>query len=274
MTKKDKQDINYALVEYVRPPIYKAMKYWGKKPHNIWREYIKHYTPKGGVFLDPFCGSATSIFESLKLGIQSIGFDLNPLSSFIIEIMTLDFKKDEFANELNKIISKIRENNIYKKFFYTRSRHSDTMAEVQNFKWEDNKLYELGILSNNEDRIRQKRYISTPIDYDNNLVSQFKEIEIPFKYPNEPFPASPSFNANFINRIGGDNFSNLWTTRNLFIVSLIFDLILRVKNKNIKKQLLFGFIQTLHLTTKMSVPRRAEANRPFSTSWGRSAYIL
>jgi hypothetical protein len=37
--------------------------------------------------------------------------------------------------------------------------------------------------------------------------------------------------------------------------------------------LLFGFIQMLHLTTKMCVPRRAKANRPFSTSWGRSAYI-
>ena len=25
-------DINHALVEDTRPPIYKAMKYWGKKP--------------------------------------------------------------------------------------------------------------------------------------------------------------------------------------------------------------------------------------------------
>jgi hypothetical protein len=79
------------------------MKYWGKKPHNIWREYIKNYTPKGGVFLDPFCGSATSIFESLKLGITSIGFDLNPISPFIIEAITSDFDKDKFKDELNTI---------------------------------------------------------------------------------------------------------------------------------------------------------------------------
>ena len=30
------QDINYALVEEKRPPIYTSLKYWGKKPHNIW----------------------------------------------------------------------------------------------------------------------------------------------------------------------------------------------------------------------------------------------
>ena len=27
-------DINYPLVEAKRPQIYRAMKYWGKKPHN------------------------------------------------------------------------------------------------------------------------------------------------------------------------------------------------------------------------------------------------
>ncbi|MGU9986812.1 MULTISPECIES: hypothetical protein [unclassified Rickettsia] len=35
------KDINHALVEEKRPPIYTALKYWGKKPHNIWAEYIK-----------------------------------------------------------------------------------------------------------------------------------------------------------------------------------------------------------------------------------------
>ena len=46
--------INYALVEEKRPPIYTAMKYWGKKPHNIWNEYIKNFTPQGECFLTHF----------------------------------------------------------------------------------------------------------------------------------------------------------------------------------------------------------------------------
>ena len=62
------EHINYALVEDTRPPMYKAMKYWGRKPHNIWGDYITHYCPKDGVVLDPFMGSGISTFESLKLG--------------------------------------------------------------------------------------------------------------------------------------------------------------------------------------------------------------
>ena len=56
--------INYALVETSRPPIYTAMKYWGKKPHNIWQEYIDKFVPHNGVILDPFCGSAMSAIAS------------------------------------------------------------------------------------------------------------------------------------------------------------------------------------------------------------------
>jgi DNA modification methylase len=273
MANKEKKNIDYALVEGVRPPIYKAMKYWGKKPHNIWREYIKNYTPKGGVFLDPFCGSATSIFESLKLGITSIGFDLNPISPFIIEAITSDFDKDKFKDELNTIVDHVRQNDTYKKFFYTKSRHSETVSEVQNFKWENGELYELGIIANDKDAIKKKKYIANPNSNDTNLVNDFEKINIEYLHPNEAFPASPSFSANFVNCIGGNNFSNLWTKRNLFVISFIFNDILKIKDKNVKKQLLFGFIQMLHLTTKMCVPRRAKANRPFSTSWGRSAYI-
>ena len=80
-------DIDYALVEGKRPPIYTALKYWGKKPHNIWRRYIETYTDPKGVYLDPFSGSAISAFEAFKAGKKAIAFDLNPLTEFIIEVL-------------------------------------------------------------------------------------------------------------------------------------------------------------------------------------------
>lgn len=43
------KDIDFALVEEKRPAMYTAMKYWGKKPHNIWGTYIENYTPQNGV---------------------------------------------------------------------------------------------------------------------------------------------------------------------------------------------------------------------------------
>src|SRR5699024_6001735 len=36
----------------------------------------------------------------------------------------------------------------------------------------------------------------------------------------------------------------------------------------------FAFLQCLHLTSKMCVPRSEKSNRPLSTSWGRPAYMI
>jgi 16S rRNA G966 N2-methylase RsmD len=269
------EDLNYALVEDVRPPIYTAMKYWGKKPHNIWRKYIENYTSENGLYLDPFAGSAISVFEAVKANKKAIAFDLNPLTSFIIEVMSAPFDKTKFNAEVNKILSKIKNDEVYKKYFFTQSRKNNDLEEVVCFKWDSGQLYELGIEENEKPNSKKKpdRYLSKPDKTDIEKGGSMADIEIPFWYPNVLFPQSPSFSANFLQCIGGNNFSNLWTRRNLYVLSKIFDEILKEPDDNLKKQLLFGFIQTLHLCTKMSVPRRKAANRDYSTSWGRSAYI-
>ena len=76
-----KNHLNYALVEDSRPPMYKAMKYWGKKPHNIWQEFIECYCPENGVVLDPFVGSGVAAFESVVKNRKAIAFDINPMSA-------------------------------------------------------------------------------------------------------------------------------------------------------------------------------------------------
>jgi hypothetical protein len=38
---------------------------------------------KGNTVLDPFCGSGTSLVECMGVGINAIGFDVNPLATFI-----------------------------------------------------------------------------------------------------------------------------------------------------------------------------------------------
>ena len=276
---REKNDINFALVETTRPPIYTAMKYWGKKPHNIWRDHIKNYTPENGVYLDPFAGSAISVFEAVKARRKVIGFDLNPLTSFIIEVLTTNFDKELFTREVENVFNIIKNDKIFLQYYSTCSRKTGEQVLVQHFKWENGSLYEIGIIDKKLEDLKQidknkkLRYVATPNDDDQKLAIKQKDIRIDTWFPDEPFSSSPSFSANFIQCMGGNCFSNLWTRRNLYILSKIFDLIKKVTDKNLKQQLLFGFIQTLHLTTKMSVPRRANANRDFSTSWGRSAYI-
>jgi DNA modification methylase len=278
-------DINYALVEETRPPIYTAMKYWGKKPHNIWKTYIDNYTPENGIYLDPFCGSGLSAFEAFKAKRKVIAFDLNPLTSFIIEVFATNFDNDLFVAELERIMQIVENDSVYLKYFTTKSRKSENDVIVQSFKWDKGVIYELGIEmsadeiaheKNKKNRVKkkiEKRYKAKPIDIDFIKANDMGKIKIPYWTPDTPFHNSPSFPASFISAIGGNKFSNLWTRRNLYVISKIFDEILKIKNIDLQKQLLFGFIQTIHLCTKMSIPRRDTANRAFSTSWGRSAYL-
>lgn len=264
-------DIDYASVEETRPPLYTAMKYWGKKPHNIWRNYIENYTDPNGVYLDPFSGSAISIFEAVKANRKAISFDLNPLNSFIIEVFSTNFDKKKFDSTVQTIIDKISSDKIYLKYFTTDSLNNPSLDIVQSYKWEGGKIYELGVVETSGKK--PKNVAIKPTDSDHLIANEINNIEIPFWFPEQSFPKSPSFSASFINSIGGNNFSYLWTRRNLYVLSFVFDEILKIVEPDLKKQLLFGFIQSIHLCTKMSVPRRESANRPFSTSWGRSAYL-
>lgn len=267
-------DINFAFVEETRPPIYTAMKYWGKKPHNIWREYIKNYTPEDGLFLDPFAGSAISAFEAVKAGRKAIAFDLNPLTSFLIETFCSELDKEKFAVEVNAIVDDIKNDNIYKKYFHTICRKcGNASAIAQSFKWKNGELYEVGVECSGCDTNKKCRYLEIPTGDEITKAKELHKIEINTWYPDDKFYNSPSFSANFIECIGGNHFSDLWTKRNLYVISKIFNRILDINNVVVQRQLLLGFIKTIHLCTKMSVPRRENADRGFSTSWGRSAYI-
>lgn len=268
MTKEyNPEQINYALVEGIRPPMYSAMKYWGRKPHNIWNDYIQHYCPEDGVVLDPFVGSGITAFEGAKLGRKVIATDLNPLSSFVIETMTAKFDEEVFAKSVDKIKNLVEQNDVYKRH-YTRHLEGDSCV-VYNYIWEKGEVSKVRLKS--EDA--KKSYSLDASQADMELAYEMQELDIPFWFPTDAFPKNPSINQNFIDKIGGKTFDNLWTRRNLYILALIFDAILK-EDKIVIKHLLYAFIHTLHLVCKMVVPRSEKGNRDFSGSWGRADYMI
>ncbi|MDR2408715.1 MAG: hypothetical protein LBE13_11475 [Bacteroidales bacterium] len=60
--------------------IYKIHKYWARKPWYVVGEYIKKYSSKEDLILDPFCGSGLTGCEAVSLGRNFLGIDLNPMS--------------------------------------------------------------------------------------------------------------------------------------------------------------------------------------------------
>ncbi|MCU0322207.1 MAG: hypothetical protein MUE72_07315 [Chitinophagaceae bacterium] len=66
---------------------YKIHKYFARRPWNVFEQLILKYSNKDDIVLDPFSGGGVSIYEGLRNQRRMIGYDLNPLSIFIIRNM-------------------------------------------------------------------------------------------------------------------------------------------------------------------------------------------
>lgn len=247
--------------EITRPNFYRAMKYWGKKPHNVWRNYIKKNSSKGDIVLDPFVGSGMTYIESLKIGRVPYTIDLNPISELTINsLVNNESNIDDFKEISLEIIRKIRDSKFYKNEFTEKCIKCNNIVEINNY------------LCNGGNKITYKCNCCNKI-YTTETKRVDTSARISKWYPKGKLDDLLSINKTFIDK-SKNRISNIWSNRNLKLLSEIYDLILKVDDKQIKELLVFTFIQCVHLTSKMCVPRNEKSNRPLSTSWGRPAYMM
>ncbi len=264
---KVEKHINYALVEAVRPAMYKPMKYWGKKPHNIWSDFIACYCPEDGVVLDPFMGSGIVAFESLILGRKAITFDLNPLSEFFIETTLEKFDEEVFKKAVERIVKKIEADKVYIENYTKKIDGEETI--IYNYIWFKNEITKIRAKNLKGEDIPD---LVPDVD-DKRRGIEMEQIKMQHWYPTDKLPLTPSINQKFITDLGGDDFSYLWTRRNLYLLSEIFNCILN-EDKKVVKHLLAAFVHTLHLVCKMVYPRAERGDRRYSGSWGRADYMI
>lgn len=262
-------EIDYQLVESTRPPLYRAIKYWEKKPHNIWAQYIERYCPPGGLVCDPFAGSALAAFEAVQSGRKAIAFDLNPFSAFIIETTASAARvtKTDFLAAATKIRATVEQNATYAEHFL-RKRDGIT-STILNYRWEYDELVQVAF-----ERPDKSRALVTAAESDGELAHQMRALVISDWHPTREFPRHPSVTHRFLQLAGGKTIDHLWTPRTLAVLSAIFAEIVAVENNDIRLQLLSAFVQSVHLCSKMVIPRNETADREFSGSWGRPDYLI
>jgi len=73
------------------------------------RYFIKNYTDKEEVVLDPFCGCGTTLVEAKLLGRESFGIDINPLAQLLTRVKTTPLEKGELEKETNLLLQRIKE---------------------------------------------------------------------------------------------------------------------------------------------------------------------
>lgn len=79
-------------------PQYRMHKYFARRPYNVFSNIIKHYTLKGDVVLDLFCGGGVTVFESATLERNVVGVDLNPLAAFITRMQMFNGEISELKD--------------------------------------------------------------------------------------------------------------------------------------------------------------------------------
>lgn len=96
---------------------------------DIWDYYYKSLDVKDDItLLDPFMGGGTTVFESLRLGLNTIGNDLQPLSKFVTEALVAEIPEARVKKAV-KILEKSVGEKI-KEYYKTRCPECGKDADV------------------------------------------------------------------------------------------------------------------------------------------------
>jgi DNA modification methylase len=241
--------------------MYLMHRWWARKPHNVVRQYVEHYSAQGEIVLDPFCGSGVTCAEALRVGRKTIGVDIAPVASFMTRMTVLPNDFAAFQEAYTDIEKHVREkiNELYQTdcpscrspstVICTRYSH-DKPTTVRNFVCPrcgpkgSKKLTP-------KDRKELLRIESAPIPgwYPKD-VRLFYSNGKPFKEKQK---------SNYIH--------DLFTHRNLIALSLLFSAILKIEDSSTKDLMLFAFSSTIVQCSKMML--WTETNRP---GWKQHSY--
>ncbi len=110
--KDKKPEINYSelkLPKPIKPRKFATRRHYGvhgyftRQSWDILQHYIKHFTSPGETILDPFGGTGVTAIESIILGRKAINIDINPLTIFIVNALTIPVDFELLTSEFNKI---------------------------------------------------------------------------------------------------------------------------------------------------------------------------
>ncbi len=264
----ERQHINYALVEETRPMMYRALKYWGKKPHNIFRKYIETYSKSDEIVLDVFIGRGITVLEAIQAGRKAIGIDLNPISVFLMQQIAEPLDIGNFKVYFDKVINKLEKEEKRCEFFITKCIKCGQKARVINVHWDKTDIIQIRYKCSCSEKNQSKK----PDDFDIKIPRDSENVVIPWWYPQDRFPLMKPFDP--ARKYVGEYYFNLWTKRSLYLLSYLYHEIEQIEDYRIKEAMKYAFISMLHLTTKMPSARREKTKRPDSGSWGRPAYIF
>ena len=86
--------VNYT--DDMSTPIQRWYRYREGYSTSLVRGIIQRYgTETNKIILDPFCGSGSTLLEAKRMGMDSMGFEVNPFACLLSRVKTRDYSKDD-----------------------------------------------------------------------------------------------------------------------------------------------------------------------------------
>ncbi|MHA2247407.1 MAG: DNA methyltransferase [Candidatus Hodarchaeales archaeon] len=263
--------INEALPTSGHLPMYVMHKFFARKQEDVIREYIRTYSNKGDIVLDPFCGSGVMIGEALRLGRKAIGIDINPVSIFITK-NTIKYASniESIIDEFNRIESDVK--NEINELYQTICRKCGKRVFAICFTWKNKRLEDVRyecpqhgrlISSFDEDDLKLLKKI------ENGDVFEFFDDngDCRYWYPKNKLYYSDG--TPFLKKERFDSIDDIFTKRNLISMAKLYDRISRIDDLDLKEVFKFTFSSLTHLASRMTPVR---PSRPFSSAWVQQSY--
>lgn len=257
--------IDHALVPKPHPPMYLMHKFWARKPHNVVSEYIQHYSKKGDIVLDPFCGSGVTAIESLKLGRKTVAIDLNPLATFITRMTMIPISISEYEKTFKSIEERVREK--IDDLYETSCPRCGRKATIICMRWHNGTATGIRNLICPSCGMERDKKLGME---DERKLAQIEDMSIPYWYPQDElqYPDGNPFKEG-THKEEFETIPSLFTKRNLIALSILYHEVESIKDKIMNDMTKFTFSSMLAQTSKMMLWSRT--SRP---SWKVHRYWI
>jgi DNA modification methylase len=280
-------------------------KYWARKPFNVVREYIDHYSEEEEIVLDPFLGSGVTAIEAVKIGRRAVGIDLNPLSIFITRTTLENAELDDFEQAFKELEMNVKKH--INGFYQVTCPKCKSEALISCTYWSyvvKCPNCEKRVIMSNAKRQRGKRqniyicyHCKEPFSYADlevideipleivfscqkcgkqrentsniETVSQDHSDELESHFIPDLDLRYPS-GKNFRTKRRGKNIHDLFTSRNLLAVSILYEKIVEMDVKpEIRDLMMMTFSSMLPQTTRMMIWTESSG-----ASWKIPEYLI
>jgi len=239
--------------------MYLMHKYWARKPHNVVAEYIKHYSKKGDIVLDPFCGSGVTAIEAIRAGRKAVAIDLDPVATFITRMTAMPADLEKFEDAFRVIERNVKDKT--NELYITKCECGERASILATIWNRDNKEpIELRYYCEK----CKKRKVKKPEKEDIELISEIEKKGIPYWHPTTRLAYNDMEFKEGTHIAGIDQIDKLFTKRNLLALSRVYHRISDIPNKKIKNFMKFVFTSMVHLASNMCPVAKPSPNSHWS----------